>query len=88
MIVIEIRNVINKLELPSDALLGDTVVEIIGKNSLYVENYKRIIAFCDEYIEIQCKAYRLKVCGCSLQILYYNNVDLKISGVLNEISFC
>lgn len=88
MIIIVFRNIVNKLELPTDAVLGDTLIEITGKNTIYIENYRRIITFNDTYIAIQCKCYKLTICGKNLQILYYNNVDLKIVGVFDGITFC
>lgn len=88
MITIVFRDFVNKFELPSDVMLGDTILEIIGKNTLYIENYIRIVIFNEEQIVIQCKCYRLKVCGKNLQIAYYNEVELKIMGVINGISFC
>lgn len=88
MITIAFRNFVNKFELPSDVMLGDTIVEAVGKNALYIENYKRIILFDEEQIVIQCKCYKLKICGVKLQIAYYNEVELKVIGVINGISFC
>lgn len=87
MIAILLRDISNKLELPSDVVLGDSTIDIVGRNSLYIENYKRILLFHEENIVIQCKCYRLKICGRNLKLEYYNDAELKVTGVFDGISF-
>lgn len=88
MITILLRDISNKLELPSDVILGDSMIEIMGRSGIYVENYKRIVLFHEDNIIIQCKCYRLKICGKNLKIEYYNDTELKVTGVFDGISFC
>ena len=83
-----VRNLVNKLELPTDVLLNDTNVEIIGRNCIFIENYRRIITFDEKSVVIMCKHYRLNICGVNLCIEYYNEYELKISGGISEITFC
>lgn len=88
VIIIFLRDISNKLELPTDVILGDSMIEIMGRNSLYIENYKRILLFQKENIVIQCKCYRIEICGKNLKLEYYNDTELKVTGVFDGISFC
>ena len=84
----EIRNKITqKLNIPEDVLDGLPIVTVTGKHEVYVENYKGIIEYGKNCIRIQTKICRLTFSGKNLEINYYTNVDMKISGDLESISY-
>ena len=86
--MLEIRNKISrKLNIPEDVLEGLPVVTITGKREAYVENYKGIIEYEENCIKIQTKICRLTFTGKNLEISYYTNVDMKISGELESIRY-
>lgn len=76
-----------KLNIPEDIADGIPIVTIMGKNEVYVENYKGIIEYETDYIKIQTKCSRIIFQGKNLQIQYYTNVDMKITGELETVVY-
>lgn len=72
--------------LPKDMVVNATLIHMIGKSDVFVENFKGIISYtCHEVI---VKGYGIKFCVCGERLLieYYSNDDMKISGKINQIN--
>ena len=69
------------LNLPKDLTLGAVILTITGKHEAYVENYMSLIEYTDERIRIQTRT-------CKLEIVYYTNEEMKITGELLEVKYC
>ena len=76
-----------KLNIPQDISDGLPIVTITGKNEIYVENYKGIIEYGKCCIKIQTKVCRITFSGKNLEIVYYTNVDMKITGEIESICY-
>ena len=76
-----------KLNIPEDISNGLPIVTITGKSELYVENYRGIIEYEKNCIKIQTKECRITFLGENLEIVYYTNVDMKITGKLESVSY-
>lgn len=76
-----------KLNIPEDIAEGLPIVTISGKNEIYVENYKGIIEYGQNCIRLQTKVCRITFTGKRLDIVYYTNVDMKITGELESVSY-
>lgn len=71
--------------LPKDMVVNATLIHMIGKSDMFVENFKGIISYtCHEII---VKGYGIKFCVCGEHLLieHYCNDDMKISGQINEV---
>ena len=66
--------------MPKDVVLGAAVVTIIGAGEVCIENYRGIIEYTDVLIRVQTKGYQIKLQGKHLQIEYYTNDEMKITG--------
>lgn len=75
------------LKLPKDSVLGASIVTITGNRDVFVENYKGIIEYTDYRIMLQGKNCRIEICGKRLNILYYTNEDMKISGWIENVRY-
>ncbi len=75
------------LELPKDVSCGVVVVTVTGRRSLVLENYRGIVAFDDDHIVIQTKECKVIVHGCRLKVDYYTNEEMKIVGLIHQISY-
>ena len=75
------------LKLPKDSVLGASIVTITGKRDVFVENYKVIIEYTDCRIILQGKNCKIEICGKRLNILYYTNEDMKISGWIENVRY-
>ena len=76
-----------KLNIPQDISDGLPIVTVTGKNEIYVENYKGIIEYGKCCIKIQTKVCRVTFTGKNLEIVYYTNVDMKITGDIESIGY-
>lgn len=76
-----------KLNIPQDISDGLPIVTITGKKEIYVENYKGIIEYGKCCIKIQTKVCRITFSGKNLEIVYYTNVDMKITGEIESICY-
>ena len=73
------------LSFKQGRVMPDSLIHMIGKSDVFVENFKGIISYtCHEII---VKGYGIKfcVCGENLLIEHYCNDDMKISGQINEV---
>lgn len=76
-----------KLKIPEDISEGLPIVTIMGKCEVFVENYRGIIEYGKNCIRIQTKDCRITFQGKNLEIVYYTNVDMKISGELESVCY-
>ena len=73
--------------LPPSVTLGSTLVYIIGKEELLIENYKSIETYSDQCVCVKSKHYQLTVSGSNLTIEYFSQTDMKIRGCFTKIEF-
>ena len=78
---------IDKIDLPKDVLLGMMNIRITGRCEAYIENYRNIIEYTDTVIKLQGKNVRLMIIGKNLMINCYNKEDMEIRGLINEIIY-
>lgn len=77
----------NQLKLPADILVGAPIVTATGRNQVCVENYKGIIEYTGKLIKIQTKLCKVSIEGSRLNIDYYTNDEMQISGIINTIHY-
>jgi sporulation protein YqfC len=70
-----------------NTLYHNGYIEIVGNNILYIDNYKRIAEYTCDNVRIVCKNKIISISGKKLEIEYYDNNEMKITGVINEIIF-
>ena len=76
------------LNLPKDLTLGAVILNITGKHEAYVENYMSLIEYTENQIRIQTRTCKLEIHGTGLDIAYYTNEEMKITGELLEVKYC
>lgn len=74
-------------ELPKDVVLGMSVVTMLGQTELCLENYAGIIEYTEELIRIRIKHGQMKIIGKNLNVSYYTNDDMKITGCIECIEY-
>ena len=79
--------VVESLKLPRDSVLGDSIITVTGNTEILIENYKGILQYSDELILLQGKNRKIELKGKRLNIVYYTNEDMKISGMMESICF-
>ena len=74
--------------MPRDVVLGASVVPILGDNEVCIENYRGIVEYTECLIRVQTKGKQIRVHGKHLQIEYYTNDEMKITGTICSMEFC
>ena len=77
----------NVSELPKDVVLGMPVLTMMGQLEMSIENYRGIIEYTDSLVRIQTKIGQIRVVGKRLQVDYYTNDDMKITGRIESIEY-
>lgn len=75
------------LALPQEILAGAPILNIQGRNSLLLENYKKVLEYSDTLIRIQTKLYYVNIMGNDLKIQYYTKDEMRVDGVFRSIEF-
>lgn len=78
---------VESLKLPKDSMLGASIITVTGNTDIFVENYKGILQYSTELILLQGKNCKIELKGKRLNIVYYTNEDMKISGVIESVCF-
>lgn len=87
----EISVVKNKLadvsQIPKDVLLGMPVITLTGQLELNLENYRGILEYTEFLIRIKTKIGQIKIKGKKLQVAYYTNDEMKVTGKIESIEY-
>lgn len=75
------------LELPKDLVYGAVLVSITGRQEILIENYRGILEYTKNHISLQTKTCRLVVRGKDLDISYYTNEEMKITGLIDSVVY-
>ncbi len=81
------EKVCDSLALPEDMLLDLPRISLSGNRELEIENYKNVLEYLDTSIQLNCKDYVIKICGCKLSILSITDEAISIRGNITQIIF-
>ncbi len=76
-----------KLELPKDVMLGAVLLHLTGQSQVEIENFKNIISFSENQIQLAVKNGKIEINGQGLDIVYYSYDELKITGKIHNINY-
>lgn len=79
------ENFADAFSLPKDMVVNATLVHIIGKHDIYIENYIGLISYTNKCIEVKGHSNKVCVTGDCLAIEYFGEDDMKIKGRICEI---
>lgn len=68
------------VDLQTEPIAGKTLVEILGDNSVLIENHQGVIGYSCECVQVQTKMGRITVQGCGLQLNKLSRDQLFIQG--------
>ncbi|MDF2541128.1 MAG: hypothetical protein K0S47_846 [Herbinix sp.] len=77
----------NRLHLPADILAGAPIITATGRNELCLENYKGIIEYNGSIIKVQTKVCKICIEGKELNILYFTEDEMRITGYIQAIYY-
>ncbi len=79
------EKIVSACNIPKDAALGYPITTLIGQNEIRVENYRGILEYADDKIRILTKIGQIQILGKGLEIPYYTNDEMKITGRIKMI---
>lgn len=77
----------SSLNIPADILANAPIVMVTGRTNLTLENYKSIIEYSGNVIRVQTKSCKICIEGKKLNIDYFTNEEMRISGVIELIRY-
>lgn len=81
------EKIISMCSIPKEAALGLPIITISGKSEVVVESYRGIIEYNDKIIRLRTKCGQLKLSGLELNITYYSNDEMKITGKISVVEY-
>ena len=81
------EGLVESFELPKDLMYGAVLVSITGRQEILIENYRGILEYTQNHISLQTKTCRLVIHGQNLHISYYTNEEMKITGLIDSLSY-
>lgn len=75
------------VNMPKDVVLGIPIITMLGQIELHIENYGGLLEYTDVLIRIRTKAGQIKVTGEGMQIDYFTNDEMKVSGHIKCIEY-
>lgn len=81
------KTAVSALGLPRDVILGDVLINFIGRGEVDVENYRSILIYTDNLVKLQAKNCKVLIHGSRLRINYYTAEEMKITGHIDSLEF-
>ena len=81
------ETLLESLGFPTDVICGETLLSVVGKRKLRIENYRSILIYTDTQIRIQAKSYKVTVSGRNLSIRSYDKDEMEIVGHFDDVIF-
>ena len=82
------KRIVSAANMPKDVMLGASVLTILGNFEVCIENYRGILEYTDTLIRVQTKGKQIRLSGKQLQIEYYTNDEMNITGKISSLEFC
>lgn len=82
-----LEHISEQLGISEDIIAGAPIVKAIGQRKVSIENYKGIIEFNRNYIKIQAIHCRIIIKGVNLNIAYFSNDEMLITGCIKELAY-
>lgn len=82
------ERIVSAANMPKDVMLGASVLTILGNFEVCIENYRGILEYTDTLIRVQTKGKQIRLSGKQLQIEYYTNDEMKITGRICSLEYC
>lgn len=81
------ENIVTALEIPEDLAYREVLLTVTGRESVIIENYKSILKYTAQEVELLTFRGRLKLCGKNLEILSFTPEEMQIKGRICGIFF-
>ena len=73
--------------MPKDVVMGASGVTVLGDFEVCIENYRGITEYTESLVRVQTKGGQIRLTGSRLQIEYYTNDEMKVTGKIQTLEF-
>lgn len=63
------------------------MVTLLGDFEVYIGNYRGITEYTEELVRVQTKGGQIRLTGRRLQVQYYTNDEMKVTGKIRTLEF-
>lgn len=81
------RKLASAASMPKDVVMGASVVTVLGTTEVCIENYSGITEYTDSIVRVRTKHGQIQLKGEHLEIEFYTNDEMKITGGITLIEF-
>lgn len=81
------RGLLEMLALPSDALAGEVLVEMRGRQTMLVQGCRRILEYSPERIVIAARGFSVSVVGQRLICSAYYGGTVAVEGLISGVYY-
>lgn len=81
------EKLISAASMPKDVVMGAAVITVLGNFEACIENYRGIAEYTENLVRIWIKGGQLRLIGQRLQVEYYTNDEMKITGKIDTMEF-
>ena len=75
------------LEIPREVLADVSVMNIVGKSEIDIENYKSILEYGRDRITVNTTGYMIFIEGKKLELNYVTTDSVNIKGDISSVAF-
>lgn len=75
-------------DLPSEAVPGIPLVEILGEGRVLIENHRGVTEYGTDRISIRVGFGQIIICGCGLELSRMSREQLVILGRIDGVTLC
>ena len=80
-----LEHIMEQTVLGTEAVPGQTIVEIAGDRRVLIENHMGVSAYGRERILVNVKFGSVCICGCNLEMLHMTKEQLIIYGRIDSV---
>lgn len=82
-----LRQKITEKSLPAEVLLRESLMTVVGRSEVWIENYKALLEYREGQVLVQAADYVIKVEGTHLCISHYMEEHMMICGNIRSITY-
>lgn len=75
------------LQIPRDLAFQESIITLTGEKEILLENYRGILEYTQNHLLVLTRHCRIRIQGEHLEVLYYTNDEMKVSGRITGIFY-
>lgn len=81
------ERLVESLQIPRDLAFQESVITLTGEKEVLLENYRGILEYTENHVLVLTRHCKIRIQGEELEVLYYTNDEMKVSGRITGISY-